>query len=216
MCYGSCSTLQTSSTRAAAAATPRYEPCGRDGRLLHVGRGTGRRRKHTYSTRRVARASAQRCVRCVPTLAPVHARTMTPSARVAVPSLCPRAQGVKLEALLKLKDTRSTQAGRAQFTLLHFLLEHCQQHKPAALRGVVSDLEPCGEASLFPYDYLLTDVKRIEADLTRLRQVSTRAGTGGLCVGGGPVVPQENACVWNACILRLFKSMGAKPQCAVF
>ena len=71
-----------------------------------------------------------------------------------------------MDALLKLKDTKST--AKPGFTLLHFLVQHCLQHNPSAL-DVVSDLEPCGDAALFPYDFLAKDVVAIEASLHELQ-----------------------------------------------
>lgn len=85
------------------------------------------------------------------------------------------APGFKLDALLKLADTKSPY--QRKYTLLHYVVEHCDKVKPGSVEAASRSLACCEQAYTYPFEMVDSDVKKLAKDLKDVEQISSRAPT---------------------------------------
>ena len=79
------------------------------------------------------------------------------------------------DALIKLADTKSPY--KRKFTLLHYVVEHCEKAKPGCVAAVNAKLACCADASSYPFDMVESDITRLHKELREVRTVSAAAPT---------------------------------------
>lgn len=84
--------------------------------------------------------------------------------------------GFKLDALLKLADTKSPYDRK--YTLLHYVVEHCDKAKPGSIEAASRSVACCSDASSYPFDMVDTDFKKLQKSLTEVEKASSKAPTG--------------------------------------
>lgn len=85
---------------------------------------------------------------------------------------CP---GFKLDALLKLADTKSPY--QRKYTLLHYVVEHCDKVKPGSVEAACRSVACCEQAYTYPFEMVDSDVKKLAKDLKEVEQISSTAPT---------------------------------------
>lgn len=85
------------------------------------------------------------------------------------------APGFKLDALLKLADTKSPY--QRKYTLLHYVVEHCDKVKPGSVEAASRSVACCEQAYTYPFEMVDSDVKRLAKDLKEAEQIASTAPT---------------------------------------
>jgi hypothetical protein len=79
------------------------------------------------------------------------------------------APGFKLDALLKLADTKSPV--NRKYTLLHYVVEHCNEAKPGSVEAASRAVACCEQAFSYPFDMVDGDLKKLTKDLKEVETV---------------------------------------------
>lgn len=83
------------------------------------------------------------------------------------------APGFTLGALLKLADTKSPY--QRKYTLLHYVVEHCEKAKPGSVDAASRAVACCEQAYSYPFDMVDSDVKKLAKDLKEVEAMTAAA-----------------------------------------